>query len=114
MSLTFSRFTIVMLCSGTLSSVAVSRQHPSEQEFSIRTVDGVLQCVFWEMETKFPASIPHGGPVRVIGGWDSSSKRLKCYSVRPSRPQGEEERVVRQCVAMADRAMRQYVAKTGR
>jgi len=94
--------------------VAVSRQHPSEQEFSIRTVDGVVQCVYWEMETKFPPSIPHGGPVRVIGGWDGCSKRLKCYSVRASRPRVEEDRVVRQCIALADRSMRKYVAKTGR
>ena len=104
------RVCVCVCVAGTLASVAVSRQHQAEQEFSIRTVDGVLQCVYWEMETKFPL-LAHGKQIRVVGGWDTDNKKLKCYSVRPSRA-GEEERMVQQCVALADRHMRRFVAKT--
>ncbi len=99
---------MVSLSAGTLASVAVSRQHSAEQEFSIRTPDGVLQCVFWEMESMFPV-LERGSPVRVVGGWNSARNRLKCYSVRPLRA-GEEDAAVRQSVSLADRHMRRFAA----
>ena len=92
-------------------SVPATRNVKIAQEFSIKSLDGVLECVYWEMEGCFPA-ITQGTAVRVVGGWDVGKKRLKCYSVRPTKT-GEDERVVKQCVMVADRHMRRLVGKIG-
>lgn len=89
--------------------MSATRSVKTAQEFSIKSLDGILECVFWEMEGRFPAITP-GRPVRVVGGWDVGKKRLKCYSVRPTA-MGEDERVVRQYVMVADRHMRRLVGR---
>ena len=79
------------------------------QQFKIRTVDGLLKCLFWEMEQSFP-TIVTGQRVRVVGDWESQRKNLKCYSVRLAS-KAEEEELVRQKVALADAYMRRLVEK---
>lgn len=73
----------------------------------MKTVDGLLECIFWEMEQPFPA-IGLEQVVRVVGDWESSNRRLKCYSVRLS---SDEDEVIKHCVLASDRHMRRMVEK---
>ena len=90
---------------GKLASLDQQDQVP--HQFTVKTSDGSLQCIFWEMEQSFPHSIAPGQAVRVVGDWQLQHKRLQCYSVRPARS-GEEE-TGGQCVMAADRHMRKMV-----
>lgn len=92
---------------GVLASVGKHEGHA--QQFVIRTADSPLECIFWEMEQKFPLATAQeqGLGLRVVGDWDFSSKRLKCYSIR--KVTKEEERTTKQCVAVSDRHMRRMV-----
>lgn len=75
--------------------------------FTVRTSDGPLNCIFWEMEQPFPATLSQGRGIRVVGEWEPQQRRLKCFSVRS--PLKGEEGTAEQCVMAADNHMRRLV-----
>ena len=78
------------------------------KRFTLKTADGTIGCVFWEMEHKFPDFIRQGQEVRVVGEWRDSAKAFQCYSVRAV--QKEEDGLAEQCVKAADSHMRKVAA----
>ena len=94
---------------GTLVSLSGTRNVKAAQEFSVESLDGVLECIYWEMEGCFPA-LTQGRLVRVVGRWDVGTKRLQCFSVRQTKT-AENEGTVRQCVSLADRHMTKLVGR---
>lgn len=87
--------------------VSADRQDLLSHRFTLKTKDGPLHCIYWEMEQSFPHSVTPGQAVRVVGDWQPQQKRLQCYSVRPTQ-HGEEESAD-QFVMAADRHMRKMV-----
>lgn len=94
-----------VLFAGTL----VTQYHEKcSQKFTLKTADGPLNCIFWEMDHKFP-SLQQGEVVRAVGEWKPDDKVFQSYSVRSAHK--EEERAAEQCVMGADRQMRKMVGR---
>ncbi|KAL5477305.1 hypothetical protein EMCRGX_G024085 [Ephydatia muelleri] len=91
---------------GSLNS-AVTMEGSNAKQFVLKTPDGVMRCVFWEMDRHLPPLV-RGHTLRVVGSWDVQKAFLKCYSVRPGHP--NEEQLVVPAVEVSDRVMRQITA----
>lgn len=89
--------------------VAPSCHGNQAKRFTLKTADGTIVCIFWEMEHKFPDFIRQGQEVRVVGEWQSNAKAFQCYSVRAV--QKEEDGLAEQCVKAADSYMRKLAAR---
>lgn len=79
------------------------------KQVTLKTADGTIGCIFWEMEHKFPDFIGQGQEVRVVGEWRSGAKAFQCYSVRAV--QKEEVGIAEQFVRAADSHMRKLAAR---
>lgn len=113
---------------GTLNSSVMAGPLKSK-EFSLQTRDGVVRCLYWEMDRPLPhlvqgrhlryihvlpsnfdsMCICHCMPPRVVGVWEERSQWVKCHCVREASQQ--EVQCTHQMVALADSAMREAVAR---
>ncbi|XP_065889688.1 spermatogenesis-associated protein 22-like [Dysidea avara] len=91
---------------GTLTSHIQSGELGAKR-FTLQAVDGPLNCWFWEIDYKIPASLVRGHLCRVVGTWDTHKSIFKCASVRSS--DRKEFSCVKNMVSISDQYMRQIV-----
>lgn len=87
--------------------VSITRHSEHAQLFTLKTPDSTLKCIYWEMEQPFPSGLRQGQGVRVVGDWQATQRRLKCYSMRAAL-KGEAD-MAEHCVMASDRHMRKLV-----
>ena len=94
-------------CTGRLSSpTTLARGQTKCKQFQLTTIDGPVNCIFWEMSSSLPPLV-QGHPLRVVGQWNEQDQMMQAYSVREAMK--EEEMASGKAVEASDRSMRQFV-----